>query len=479
MGKSYETVIGLEVHVELATKTKIFCGCSTAFGAKPNTHVCPVCTGMPGSLPVLNKQVLEYAVAVGLALNCEVNRYSKFDRKNYFYPDNPQNYQISQLYLPICHDGFVEIETSLGKKKIGIHEIHMEEDAGKLIHDEWEDCSLVDYNRSGVPLIEIVSEPDMRSSHEVIAYLEKLKMTAQYLGASDCKLQEGSMRADVNISVRETGTETLGTRTEMKNLNSFKAIVHAIDGERKRQIERIEDGLTVTQETRRWDDNKESSKAMRSKEDAKDYRYFPDPDLVPISVDEEWIQRIRSAQPELAPEKMIRYQSEFGLPEYDASILTSSKHMADLFEQTVKECGKPKEASNWLMVEGMRMCRETETDAEGMKFSPENLSKLIKMVDGGTINRTTGKVIFEEIFKNNVDPEQYAAEHNMKAVTDDGALEREVSEIIRRNPQSVADYKSGKQKAMGFLIGQVMKSTKGMADPKELNRIVRKMLDEA
>jgi aspartyl-tRNA(Asn)/glutamyl-tRNA(Gln) amidotransferase subunit B len=304
-------------------------------------------------------------------------------------------------------------------------------------------------------------------------------MTAQYLGASDCKLQEGSMRADVNISVRETGTETLGTRTEMKNLNSFKAIVHAIDGERKRQIERIEDGLTVTQETRRWDDNKESSKAMRSKEDAKDYRYFPDPDLVPISVDKEWIQKIRAAQPELAPEKMARYQSEFGLPEYDASILTSSKHMADLFEQTVKECGKPKEASNWLMVEGMRMCRETETDAEGMKFSPENLSKLIKMVDGGTINRTTGKVIFEEIFKNNVDPEQYAAGHGMKAVTDDGALEREVSEVIRRNPQSVADYKSGKQKAMGFLIGQVMKSTKGMADPKELNRIVRKMLDEA
>ena len=294
MAKQYETVIGLEVHVELATKTKIFCGCSTAFGAEPNTHTCPVCTGMPGSLPVLNRQVVEYAMGVGLATDCEITRLCKFDRKNYFYPDNPQNYQISQLYLPICRNGHVEIETAAGKKNVGIHEIHMEEDAGKLIHDEWEDISLVDYNRSGVPLIEIVSEPDMRSADEVIAYLEKLRLIIQYLGASDCKLQEGSMRADVNLSVREVGAEAFGTRTEMKNLNSFKAIARAIEGETARQIELLSEGKSVIQETRRWDDNKEYSYAMRSKEDAKDYRYFPDPDLPPVFISEEWMER-RSA----------------------------------------------------------------------------------------------------------------------------------------------------------------------------------------
>ena len=298
MAKQYETVIGLEVHVELSTKTKIFCGCSAKFGGKPNTHTCPVCTGMPGALPVLNKKVVEYALKLGVAANCQINRYNRFDRKNYFYPDNPQNYQISQLYLPICHDGCLEIETEAGKKKIRIHEMHMEEDAGKLIHDEWEDCSLVDYNRSGVPLIEIVSEPDMRTAEEVIAYLEKLKMICQYLGISDCKLQEGSMRADVNLSVREAGSQKLGTRTEMKNLNSFKAITHAIEGERARQIELLEEGKKVMQETRRWDDNKESSYPMRSKEDAKDYRYFPDPDLMPVIISEEWIEKIRKEQPE-------------------------------------------------------------------------------------------------------------------------------------------------------------------------------------
>ncbi len=307
----YETVIGLEVHVELATKTKIFCGCSTEFGGAPNTHTCPVCTGMPGSLPVLNKQVVEYAMAVGLATNCTITQYCKFDRKNYFYPDNPQNYQISQLYLPICRNGKVEISTGNGKKFVGIHEIHMEEDAGKLIHDEWEDCSLVDYNRSGVPLIEIVSEPDMRSAEEVIAYLEKLRLIIQYLGASDCKLNEGSMRADVNLSVREAGAEAFGTRTEMKNLNSFKAIARAIENERERQIELIEEGKSVEQETRRWDDNKEYSYAMRSKEDAKDYRYFPEPDLVPILISDQWIEQVRNSQPEFRDEKMERYTREY------------------------------------------------------------------------------------------------------------------------------------------------------------------------
>lgn len=334
MKREYETVIGLEVHVELATKTKIFCSCSTQFGGAPNTHTCPVCTGMPGSLPVLNKQVVEYALAVGLAANCQINQYCKFDRKNYFYPDNPQNYQISQLYLPICHDGWVEIETGEGKKKIGIHEIHMEEDAGKLVHDEWEECSFVDYNRSGVPLIEIVSEPDMRNAQEVIAYLEKLRLMIQYLGASDCKLQEGSMRADVNLSVREKGSSSFGTRTEMKNLNSFKAIARAIEGERQRQIDLLEEGKQVIQETRRWDDNKETSKAMRSKEDAKDYRYFPDPDLPPVSISDQWIENVKARQPEMKEEKMERYQREYQLSSYDADLLTNSKHMADLFEET-------------------------------------------------------------------------------------------------------------------------------------------------
>lgn len=476
MSKQYETVIGLEVHVELATKTKIFCSCSTEFGGASNTHTCPVCTGMPGSLPVLNKQVVEYALAVGLAANCEINQYCKFDRKNYFYPDNPQNYQISQLYLPICHDGYVEIDTPSGKKKIGIHEIHMEEDAGKLIHDEWEDCSLVDFNRSGVPLIEIVSEPDMRSGEEVIAYLEKLRLIIQYLGASDCKLQEGSMRADVNLSIREVGAAEFGTRTEMKNLNSFKAIARAIEGERKRQIELIEEGRLITQETRRWDDNKESSYAMRSKEDAKDYRYFPDPDLPPVLISDEWISSIKERQPELRTEKMARYQEAFSLSEYDADIITGSKHMADIFEAVTEICNKPKEAANWLMVEGMRLLKEHEMEPENMCFSPENLAKLIQLVDNGTINRTVGKEVFERIFADNVNPEQYVEEKGLKVVNDEGQLREAIQGIIDANPQSVEDYHNGKEKAMGFLVGQTMRAMKGKADPASVNRIVKELL---
>ena len=476
MSKQYETVIGLEVHVELATKTKIFCGCSTAFGGAPNTHTCPVCTGMPGSLPVLNKQVVEYALAVGLATNCGINQYCKFDRKNYFYPDNPQNYQISQLYLPICHDGWVEIETAGGKKKIGIHEIHMEEDAGKLIHDEWEDCSLVDYNRSGVPQIEIVSEPDMRSADEVIAYLEKLRLIIQYLGASDCKLQEGSMRADVNLSVREVGAPEFGTRTEMKNLNSFKAIAHAIEGERERQIEILEEGGKVVQETRRWDDNKESSRAMRSKEDAQDYRYFPDPDLTPVIISDEWLERVRNAQPELRTEKLARYQEEFCIPQYDAEILTASKHMADVFEETVKLSGKPKEVSNWLMTEAMRLLKEQEKDAEQMKFSPAHLAKLIELVDKNVVNRTVARNVFEAVFNEDVDPEVYVEEHGLKVVNDEGALKKTIEELLEKNPQSVADFKAGKEKAMGFIVGQTMRAMKGKADPAVVNALVRELM---
>lgn len=476
MAKQYETVIGLEVHVELATKTKIFCGCSTAFGGEPNTHTCPVCTGMPGSLPVLNKQVLEYAVAVGLATNCNITRYCKFDRKNYFYPDNPQNYQISQLYLPICRDGKVEIETEAGKKFVGIHEIHMEEDAGKLIHDEWEDCSLVDYNRSGVPLIEIVSEPDMRSADEVIAYLEKLRMTIQYLGASDCKLQEGSMRADVNLSIREVGAKEFGTRTEMKNLNSFKAIARAIEGETERQIDLIESGEKVIQETRRWDDNKGESYAMRSKEDAQDYRYFPDPDLVPISLTEEYLEEIRKRQPEFREAKMLRYKEEFDLPEYDIDIITASKHMADLFEATVALGSQPKKVSNWLMVETLRLLKENGLDAEDIRFSPENLSKLIRMTDAKEINSSVAKEVFEAMFKENVDPEAYVEEKGLKTVNDEGALRKTVEQVIAENPQSVEDYRNGKEKAIGFLVGQTMKAMKGKADPGMVNKLLKELL---
>ena len=474
--KQYETVIGLEVHVELATKTKIFCGCSTAFGGAPNTHTCPVCTGMPGSLPVLNKQVVEYAIAVGLATNCSITQYGKVDRKNYFYPDNPQNYQISQLYLPICRNGGIEIETAAGKKTIGIHEIHMEEDAGKLVHDDWTGSSMVDYNRSGVPLIEIVSEPDMRSADEVIAYLEKLRMIIQYLGASDCKLQEGSMRADVNLSVREVGATEFGTRTEMKNLNSFKAISHAIEGERARQIELLEEGRQVIQETRRWDDNKESSYAMRSKEDAQDYRYFPEPDLVPIMISDEWLQAVKDRQPELRSEKLERYKKEYDIPEYDAEIITGTKKMADIFEATTAICNKPKKVSNWLMVETMRLLKENEMEAEDISFSPENLAKLIEMADAGEINSSVAKEVFEEIFKNNIDPEKYVEEKGLKTVSDDGALREVVEKVVADNPKSVEDYNSGKKKAIGFLVGQTMKAMQGKADPGKVNKILMEIL---
>ncbi len=476
MSKTFETVIGLEVHVELATKTKIFCGCSTEFGGAPNTHTCPVCTGMPGSLPVLNKGVVEKAMAVGLATNCKITQNCKFDRKNYFYPDNPQNYQISQLYYPICRDGKVEIEVDGRKKYVRIHEIHMEEDAGKLVHDPYTDSSLVDYNRSGVPLIEIVSEPDMRSAEEVIAYLEKLRLIIQYLGASDCKLNEGSMRADVNLSVREVGAEEFGTRTEMKNLNSFKAIARAIENERERQIDLIESGEKVIQETRRWDDTKEYSYAMRSKEDAQDYRYFPDPDLVPIIISDEWLEEIRNRQPELRDEKRIRYKEEYDIPDYDIDIITNSKKLADIFEEAISLGAAPKKVSNWLMVETMRLMKEAGMDADELSFSAKNLAAIIKMVDDKVINGTVAKEVFEKVFADDIDPVKYVEENGLKTVNDEGALTKTIEEIVAANPKSVEDYKSGKEKAIGFLVGQTMKAMKGKADPGEVNRILKEIL---
>ena len=473
----YEVVIGLEVHVELNTKTKIFCGCSTEFGGAPNTHVCPVCSGMPGSLPVLNKEVVNKAISVGLATNCEITRNSKFDRKNYFYPDNPQNYQISQLYYPICRNGYVTIPAKGGSKQVRIHEIHMEEDAGKLIHDPVTDDTYVDFNRSGVPLIEIVSEPDMRSADEVIAYLEKLRETIQYLDASDCKLNEGSMRADVNISIREMGSEEFGTRTESKNLNSFKAIRRCIENEVNRQKEIIENGEKVVQETRRWDDEKGVSSPMRSKEDAQDYRYFPDPDLVPIMVSDEWIEEIRAKQPEFKDEKKVRYKEMYGLPDYDIDQITGSKKLGEIFEGAVSAGADPKKVSNWLMVETMRLMKENDMDADQLKFSPENLAKLVKLVDSKEINNSVAKEVFEKaVFLDDLDPVQYVADNNLSTKADSGELEAVVKKAIEANPKAVEDIKNGKGKAVGAIVGYVMKEMKGKCDPGEVNRLISELL---
>lgn len=476
--EAYEMVIGLEVHVELATKTKIFCGCTTQFGGAPNTHTCPICTGMPGTLPVANRKVIEFAVAAGLATNCEITRYNKFDRKNYFYPDLPKAYQISQLYLPICRNGHVDIVTAAGGKSVGIHEIHMEEDAGKLMHDPWLDQTMVDYNRCGVPLLEIVSEPDMRSAEEVIAYLTKLRQTLQYLGVSDCKMQEGSMRADVNLSVRPVGQKEFGTRTEMKNINSFKAIARAIAGEYRRQVELIEDGGKVQQQTRRWDDNKGASFAMRSKENAQDYRYFPEPDLPPISLSQALIDAVRARQPELAEAKAARYQSEFGLPKYDAGILTEEKPIADLFEQAVSACGKPKEVSNWIMGETMAMMKEKSVPAENLMLSGQALGAIVSAVSAGRLNRQSAREVFAYAFDGGEDIEGYIKAHGLEIVSDDSAYEQILSDVLARCEKDVAQYRAGNQKVFGFLVGQAMKALKGKADPKKINELLRKLLED-
>ena len=476
--EAYEMVIGLEVHVELATKTKIFCGCTTQFGGAPNTHTCPICTGMPGTLPVANRKVVEFAVAAGLATNCEITRYNKFDRKNYFYPDLPKAYQISQLYLPICRNGHVDIVTAAGEKSVGIHEIHMEEDAGKLMHDPWLDQTMVDYNRCGVPLLEIVSEPDMRSAEEVIAYLTKLRQTLQYLGVSDCKMQEGSMRADVNLSVRPVGQKEFGTRTEMKNINSFKAIARAIAGEYRRQVELIEDGGKVQQQTRRWDDNKGASFAMRSKENAQDYRYFPEPDLPPISLSQALIDAVRARQPELAEAKAARYQSEFGLPKYDAGILTEEKPIADLFEQAVSACGKPKEVSNWIMGETMAMMKEKSVPAENLMLSGQALGAIVSAVSAGRLNRQSAREVFAYAFDGGEDIEGYIKAHGLEIVSDDSAYEQILSDVLAGCEKDVAQYRAGNQKVFGFLVGQAMKALKGKADPKKINQMLKAMLDD-
>lgn len=469
---NYETVIGLEIHVELSTKSKIFCSCTTKFGGEPNSHICPVCSGMPGTLPVLNRNVVDYAIKTGLALNCEITKYNKFDRKNYFYPDLPKAYQISQLYFPICKNGKLEINVDGDKKPIRIHEIHMEEDAGKLIHDPLSNSTLIDYNRGGVPLLEIVTEPDFRSAEEVIAYLEKLRDILIYLDVSDCKMQEGSMRADVNISVRPVGQSHLGVRSEMKNMSSFKSINKAIDFETNRQIELIEKGKRVTQETRRWDEIKEESFSMRTKENTQDYRYFPEPDLLPIEIDDNWIKEIQENMPELAEQKRVRYINDFGLSEYDANVITSFKQLAFLFEDVTALCNKPKEACNLIMGELMRLLSETATPAENIRISPKKVADLINLISNGKINRNTGKEVFEEIFKYDVEPLEYVEEKGLIMLNDDNLLYETIKKVLSENPKSIEDYKNGKDKAFGFLVGQTMKSLKGKANPQTVNKIL-------
>lgn len=476
--RDYEMVIGLEVHCELSTESKIFCGCSTKFGGAPNTHVCEVCSGMPGTLPQLNTKVVEYAVKAGLALNCEITRKNKFDRKNYFYPDLPKAYQISQLYFPICRNGHVDIKTSAGTKSIGIHEIHMEEDAGKLVHDPVTGMTMVDFNRCGVPLLEIVSEPDFRSAEEVIAYLSKLRDTMQYLGVSDCKMQEGSMRADVNLSVRPRGQKEFGTRTEMKNIASFKAIERAIEYERERQIDLIEEGNEVVQETRRWDDEKEYTYAMRSKENAQDYKYYPDPDLMPIEISDEYLNEIKAGLPEFADQKKARYVEELGLPEYDADIITASPALVKVFETACEVTDAPKEVSNWLMTDLLKLCKDAGVAADDMKFDGKSLGIIIKMVQDGKINRKSGRKVLEEVFMNGVDPESYVKENGLAQVSDASAIEPVIKEVLDANPGPVSEYLAGKEKNFQFLVGQSMRALKGKADPQAVRTTLEKLLGE-
>ncbi len=466
----YEVIIGLEVHAELSTKTKIFCSCPNEFGGDPNTHTCPICMAMPGTLPVLNEKVVEYAVKAGLSTNCEISRNSKNDRKNYFYPDTPRAYQISQFDKPLCENGYVEIDTENGKKKIRLNRIHIEDDAGKLNHDDFGGESLVDLNRAGVPLIEIVSEPDLRSSEEVEKYLRKLKSILEYIEVSDCKMQEGSLRADINVSVHKPG-KPFGTRTEMKNMNSFRSITRAIEYEVERQIDILEEGGKVEQESLRWDDVSGKTFSMRDKEDAQDYRYFPDPDLVAIKLSEEYIENIKNTLPELPESRKERYSKQYELSEKDANIITASKYLSDLFESAIKECNNPKAVNNWIISDISRILNEKEMEAVDIPFTGEQLGKLVILIDKGTISSSIGKKVLTELFEETKDPEEIIKEKGWIQISDEGAIKEVVMKILEANPQSIADFKAGKDRALGFLVGQAMKETKGKANPKMLNEM--------
>ena len=469
--EDYELIVGLEVHAELSTKTKIFCSCPTEFGAEPNTHVCPVCMALPGALPVLNEKVVEYAVKAGLATNCEIEKNSKNDRKNYFYPDLPKSYQISQFDKPLCNHGYIEIEDDNGNpKKIRILRIHIEEDAGKLNHNEFGAGSLVDLNRAGVPLIEIVSEPDFRSTGEVDRYLKKLKSILQYIDVSDCKMQEGSFRADVNVSVHKKG-EPFGTRTEMKNINSFKSITRLIDYEKERQIYELEHGNTIEQETRRWDDLEGRTFSMRNKEDAQDYRYFPEPDLVAIKLSDEYIEKLRKELPEMPESRKERYMNKYGLSEKDSNSITASKYLSDFFEKAGEIANDYKSVCNWLNSDVARILNEKEMEPEEIPFTAEELAEMVTLINKGTISTSIGKKVLDELFENPRMPSKIIEEKGWVQISDEGAIKEVVLKVLAENAQSVADYKAGKDRALGYLVGQAMKQTKGKANPKMLNEM--------
>ena len=477
--EDYEMIIGLEVHCELSTKTKIFCSCPTDFGGEPNTHCCPVCMALPGSLPVLNEKVVEYAVKAGLATNCEITKISKNDRKNYFYPDLPKSYQISQFDLPLCHDGSVEVELEDGESKtIRIERIHIEEDAGKLNHDEYGRGSFVDLNRAGVPLIEVVSKPDMRSATEAENYMRKLKSIFEYIEVSDCKMEQGSLRADVNVSVRKKGTEKLGTRTEMKNMSSFRSIVRAINYEANRQIEVLEEGGEIHQETLRRDDISGKTFPMRDKEDAQDYRYFPDPDLAPIVLSDDYIENIKKGLPELPESRKKRYLNDYELSTKAANIVTSSKYYSNMFEEAIKVCDNPKSVSNWIMSDIARILNEREEEPEQIEFTGEELGELVKLIDDGKISSAIAKKVLEEMFENPKSPNKIVEEKGWIQISDEGAIKDVVTKILDNNPQSIADFKAGKDKALGFLVGQAMKETKGKANPQLLNKMFKEEIDK-
>ena len=477
----YETVIGLEVHVQLKTDSKIFCGCSTEFAEEPNVFVCPICLGLPGTLPVLFKKVLEYGIMAGLALNCDISEYSKFDRKNYFYPDLAKAYQISQLDYPVGKDGYLRIKVDGEEFKIGVNRIHLEEDAGKLIHEGTVDSasgSLVDYNRSGVPLAEIVSEPDMRSPAQAREYLLTLKKILEYVGVSDCNMEEGSLRCDANVSLRPTGQKELGVKTEVKNMNSFKAVEKALTYEVERQRELLEEGKQVVQETRGWDEDLGRTISMRGKEEAHDYRYFPEPDLVPLEIDEKLVNRIKEQVPELPLAREERFVEEYGLPEYDAGVLTDSKALADLFEEGAEIFDDPKAVSNWIMSEHLRLLNEEELEPGTSKVNGRLLGKLLQLIADDTISSKIAKEVYEEMFATGKNPEDIVEEKGLKQISDQGQLEGIIENIVADNPDAVEDIKNGKDKAIGFLVGQVMKETKGKANPQMANQLIREKVKE-
>jgi aspartyl-tRNA(Asn)/glutamyl-tRNA(Gln) amidotransferase subunit B len=470
--QKYETVIGLEVHVELHTNSKIFCGCSTKFGAEPNSQTCPVCLGHPGVLPVLNRQAVDYAMKASMALNCEIATHSKFDRKNYFYPDSPKAYQISQYDQPVGQNGWIDIEVNGETKRIGITRVHLEEDAGKLTHDPYGSGSLVDLNRCGTPLIEIVSEPDLRSAEEAKAYLEKIKAIMQYCDVSDVKMEQGSLRCDVNISIRPAGQKEFGTKTELKNMNSFSSVLKATEYEEQRQIEVISSGGTITQETRRWDEAGRKTLSMRSKEEAHDYRYFPDPDLVALYIDEDWKARIRATIPELPDARKARYVSDYSLPLYDAEVITSSIKLADLFDESLTYTKDAKAVSNWIMGDLLGYLNASNLEADAVKITGKGLGEMIDLIEKGTISTKIAKTVFKAMLETGKEPKTIVEEQGLVQISDEGAILQVVDQVLAANPNAVAEIQAGKDKAVGFIVGMVMKETKGKANPGLVNKLI-------